>query len=118
MSVTVSAEFESVDFAERAARRIRMNFPDSGTAVITCRQMADAPENQRVPVSVLNSFSTNFQTVAYTSTPMFSGKDASIYAEEPERRKSASLAIKTEAPQAGSIAGMLTSCGGYDTRKV
>ena len=37
MGVTVIAEFDTVDFAERAARRVKSHFPQAGKSVIKCR---------------------------------------------------------------------------------
>lgn len=118
MSVTVTAEFDSVDFAERAARRVKSHYPQIGKAVIKCNHISDGDEQHRVPVAVLNSFHGNFQAVAFTPTPLFSTENTSLFRNETSRRHTATLEIKSETAEAEKIAGFLVSCGGYRVQKV
>lgn len=118
MSVTITAEFDSVDFAERAARRVKAHFPQLGKAVIKCNHMSDGDEQHRVPVAVLSSFHDNFQAVAFTPTPPFSSENTSVFRNETQQRRSAALEITSETAQADKIAGFLISCGGYRIQKV
>lgn len=118
MSVTVTAEFDSVDFAERAARRVKARYPQVGKAVIKCNHVSDGDEQHRVAVPVLNSFHDNFMAIAFTPTPPFSAENTSLFRNETDQRRTAALEITAETAQAEKIAGFLISCGGYRVQKV
>ncbi len=118
MSVTITAEFDSVDFAERAARRVKSHYPQVGKAVIKCGHLSDGDEQHRVPVPVLNSFHDTFQAVAFTPTPPFSTENSSLFRNETDRRRTATLEITAETAQSNKISGFLISCGGYRIQKV
>ncbi len=118
MSVTITAEFDSVDFAERAAKRVKARYPQVRKAVIRCNNISDGDEQHRVPVPVLNSFHNNFMTIAFTPTPPFSTENTSLFRNETDRSRTAALEIISETAQAEKIAGFLVSCGGYRVQKV
>ena len=118
MSVIVTAEFESVDFAERAAKRIKNRYPQTSKAVIRCKKAPDDNRKGRIAVPVLDSFRDTFQTVAFTSSLIPSAAENPFNKTEPDEKKSALLEITTERMQAKRIAGTMLSCGGYDIRTV
>lgn len=120
MSVTVTAEFDSVDFAERAAKRIRARYSGARKAVIRCHRMREASNHGigRTILPVQSAYSY-FEAAAYTnSDSMFSLKPTSISHPETEENHSATLSITTNNLQASTIAGQMISCGGYNVRTV
>lgn len=119
MSVTVIAEFDAVDFAERAARRVKSRFDQVGKAVIKCRPIGHEDQHgiSRVIVPVQSAFNY-FEAAAYTPNAMFSTEPLAVSHTEVEERHTASLEITTVKPQANKVAGFLVSCGGYHVRRV
>ena len=119
MGVTVIAEFDTVDFAERAARRVKSHFPQAGKAVIKCRPANHAGQHgiDRFIVPVQSAYNY-FEAAAYTPNAMFSTEPLMVSHPETEERHTASLEIATVKPEANKIAGYLISCGGYHIRRV
>ena len=118
MSVTVIAEFDSVDFAERAARRVKNRFPQATKATIRCKKAPDDRKTNRFAVPVLDSFRDTFQVVAFTSNLHPSASVNPFDKTEEDERKSALLEITAERTQSQKIAGLLLACGGYDVHTV
>ena len=116
MSVTITAEFDSVDFAERAARKVKSHYPQVKKAVIKCNRISEGNLQDRVPV--LNSFHDTFQTIAFTTDPPFHFGTNPIFKNETDQRHTAALEITSETAQADKISGFLISCGGYQVQKV
>lgn len=120
MSVTVTAEFDSVDFAERAAKKVRTHFAPIEKITIRCRRvdsdLKGTPPLTIVPVQ--SSFSTYFEAAAYNPIDRVNSENTSYFRTEVDDRTNATLEIVTDLSKADKVAGFLISCGGVRVQKM
>ena len=114
MSVTVSADFDSVDFAERAAKKVRTHFAPIEKIIIRCQRVDSEDRDQALYqiVPVQSSFSTYFAAASYD--PL---EKTTIFTNEVETRTNAILEVVTDLSKADKVAGFLISCGGVHVQK-
>lgn len=113
MNIKITGEFESIDFAEICANRIRHTCSGVKKAVVRCKRVGNYGSYSPVVLSPTAAYASGNYTGALVPP-----EHAHSYETEVDERRSAELEITADESCYHKISALFSACGGNNVRRV
>lgn len=113
MNIKIVGEFETIDFAEICANRIRHTCSGVKKAVVRCKRIGNYTSYSPVILSPTAAYSSGNYSGALVPP-----EHGHVHETEVDERRTAELEIVADESSYHKISALFSACGGNDVRRV